>query len=93
MYEKQQTLLGAISVCAGIIAMIDGIVFHQVLQWNSVYMNTDRPHQIVSDGLFHLFSLAILFIGGILLWNRGELYNLRPQHIFFGGLFAWSGLV
>ncbi|ATH91550.1 hypothetical protein ACH95_13530 [Bacillus glycinifermentans] len=75
----------------GIIAMIDGIIFHQLLQWHSVYMDTDRPHQIMSDGLFHLFSLIILFIGGIMLWNRGELNGRRPQHIFWGAFLLGAG--
>nr|MDH3154509.1 DUF2243 domain-containing protein [Bacillus licheniformis] len=71
--KNKKAFWGPFLFGVGIIAMIDGIIFHQLLQWHSVYMDTDRSHQIMSDGLFHLFSLVILFIGGILLWNRGEL--------------------
>ncbi|MEJ8543732.1 DUF2243 domain-containing protein [Brevibacillus borstelensis] len=53
----------------GIIGMLDGIVFHQILQWHSVNMQTDRVHQIISDGLFHLLVTVIIFISGMMLWK------------------------
>nr|MDH3163485.1 DUF2243 domain-containing protein [Bacillus licheniformis] len=91
--KNKKAFWGPFLFGVGIIAMIDGIIFHQLLQWHSVYMDTDRSHQIMSDGLFHLFSLVILFIGGILLWNRGELgVTGRITHLL-GSLFAWGGLV
>lgn len=91
--KNKKAFWGPFLFGVGIIAMIDGIIFHQLLQWHSVYMDTDRSHQIMSDGLFHLFSLVILFIGGILLWNRGELGSSRPQHIFWGAsLLGRAGL-
>ncbi|MDI5789206.1 DUF2243 domain-containing protein [Bacillus licheniformis] len=52
---KTKSVWGPFLFGVGIIAMIDGIIFHQLLQWHSVYMDTDRSHQIMSDGLFHLF--------------------------------------
>ncbi|MCY7769658.1 DUF2243 domain-containing protein [Bacillus haynesii] len=89
--KNKKAFWGPFLFGVGIIAMIDGIIFHQLLQWHSVYMDTDRSHQIMSDGLFHLFSLVILFIGGILLWNRGELGSSRPQHIFWGASLLGAG--
>lgn len=89
--KNKKAFWGPFLFGVGIIAMIDGIVFHQLLQWHSVYMDTDRSHQIMSDGLFHLFSLVILFIGGILLWNRGDLSSSRSQHIFWGASLLGAG--
>jgi len=56
----------------GFLGALDGIIFHQLLQWHSVYMATDRPGQIVSDGLFHLAVTITLVVGGILLWVAGN---------------------
>lgn len=61
------TAIGAFLFGVGMIGMLDGIVFHQILQWHSVNMHTDRFHQILSDGLFHIFATFIIFIAGIML--------------------------
>mgnify|MGYP001280883599 CR=1 FL=1 len=63
------TAFGAFLFGIGMIGMLDGIVFHQILQWHSVNMHTDRVHQIVSDGVFHLFVTIIIFVSGIVLWK------------------------
>ncbi|WP_239565380.1 DUF2243 domain-containing protein [Brevibacillus fulvus] len=76
--------MGAFLFGVGLIGMLDGIVFHQLLQWHSVYMPTDRFHQIVSDGLFHLLVTGIIFISGLFLW--------KGDHHVHGGIF-WGGLL
>lgn len=63
----------------GIIGMLDGIILHQMLQWHSVYMPTDRSHQIVSDGIFHLMVTGIIFVTGILLWKK-QSCSKNTQH-------------
>lgn len=63
------TCIGAFLFGVGMIGMLDGIVFHQILQWHSVNMHTDRFHQIMSDGLFHLIVTLFIFISGVLLWK------------------------
>lgn len=61
--------LGPFLFGIGIVGMLDGVIFHQLLQWHSVYMYTDRFHQVVSDGWFHGLVTVIIFIAGILLWK------------------------
>lgn len=80
--------IGAALFGVSIIGMLDGIIFHQILQWHSVIMHTDRVHQIKSDGFFHLFVTLIMFISGILLWKGRA--QASPPH-FWGCFLAGAG--
>lgn len=82
------TVVGAFLFGIGMIGMLDGIVFHQILQWHSVNMHTDRIHQIKSDGFFHFFVTLIIFISGILLWKGNP--QERPS-FFWGSFLLGSG--
>ncbi|MFZ3591219.1 DUF2243 domain-containing protein [Bacillus sp. DJP31] len=68
----EQALIGSFILGFGFLGALDGIIFHQILQWHSVIMNTDRAGQIVSDGIFHLAVSIALVVGGILLWLAGK---------------------
>ncbi|WP_235872311.1 DUF2243 domain-containing protein [Siminovitchia acidinfaciens] len=72
--------------------MVDGIFFHQILQWHSVYMQTNRFNQIVSDGLFHLFVTIVIFIGAIILWKSDPSDSKNNKFTFFSGIFLGAGL-
>jgi uncharacterized membrane protein len=66
------------------IGIIGGIVFHQLLQWHSVFMHTDRKHQIVNDGLFHLVVTCLLLMGaGIFNFLEGVIdqHLLQIHHV------------
>lgn len=80
--------IGAFLFGVGIIGMLDGIVFHQILQWHSVNMHTDRFHQIMSDGVFHLFVTLIIFVSGILLWKGNP---KEPSNRFWGSFLLGAG--
>lgn len=82
------TSIGAFLFGVGMIGMLDGIVFHQILQWHSVHMHTDRVHQIMSDGFFHLFVTVIIFVSGIFLWKGNP--QDRPS-LFWGSFFLGAG--
>ena len=51
---------------------MDGIIFHQLLQWHSVVMETNRSGQIISDGIFHFSVTIALVTGGFILWLAGN---------------------
>ncbi|WP_102348710.1 DUF2243 domain-containing protein [Bacillus sp. Marseille-P3661] len=70
--KKRFINIGSFVLGFGFLGALDGIIFHQLLQWHSVIMATDRPGQIVSDGLFHLAVTVTLVVGGILLWLAGN---------------------
>lgn len=74
----------------GIIGMLDGIIFHQLLQWHSIYMHTDRYHQVASDGWFHLFATATIFLAGILLW-KAEHHKANSSY-FWGSFLLGAGI-
>lgn len=70
---KQKLLtIGSFILGFGFLGAMDGIIFHQILQWHSVVMDTDRTGQIISDGIFHLATTITLVVGGIFLWLAGK---------------------
>jgi uncharacterized membrane protein len=83
----------------GLGGFIDGIVFHQILQWHEMLSNKIPPTTYVAksvnmfwDGIFHAFTLLVTFTGVILLWkllNRKDIN--RSRNLLAGGmLFGWG---
>jgi uncharacterized membrane protein len=76
----------------GIMGAVDEIIFHQLLQWHHFYMDTTDYWRIFSDGLFHTFTTALLFIGAILLFQRrrsiSQIVRNRP---FWAAIFVGAG--
>jgi uncharacterized membrane protein len=90
---RNSNWFGAFLLGMGVIGMLDGIIFHQLLQWHSTNMHTDRQHQIVSDGLFHLVVTLITFWAGIVLWNSDPINDLTSRkRLFMSGLFVGAGV-
>ncbi|MBS4172258.1 DUF2243 domain-containing protein [Bacillus sp. FJAT-49736] len=89
---KNRTFIGAFIFGMGIIGMLDGILLHQIFQFHSVYMYTNRFNQIVSDGIFHLFVTIIVFVGGYLLWSSEREKLTNPNLTFWSGFLFGSGI-
>ncbi|WP_306373168.1 DUF2243 domain-containing protein [Salirhabdus sp. Marseille-P4669] len=70
--KKRMITIGSFVLGFGFMGAMDGIIFHQLLQWHSVVMQTDRAGQIASDGVFHFAVTITLVVGGILLWLAGN---------------------
>ncbi|WP_338787555.1 DUF2243 domain-containing protein [Metabacillus sp. FJAT-53654] len=84
--------IGSFVLGFGFLGASDGIIFHQLLQWHSVIMATDRPGQIISDGIFHFAVTITLVIGGILLWLAGNPTNLsKGIRLLVGGILIGGG--
>jgi uncharacterized membrane protein len=84
--------IGSFVLGFGFLGALDGIVFHQLLQWHSVIMETDRPGQIASDGLFHFAVTLTLVLGGILLWLAGNPTSLsKGIRLLVGGFLIGGG--
>lgn len=70
--KRKLLIVGSFVLGFGFLGALDGIIFHQLLQWHSVIMETDRTGQIVSDGIFHLAVTITLVVGGVMLWLAGN---------------------
>jgi uncharacterized membrane protein len=84
----------------GIGGFIDGIVLHQILQWHEMLTNKIAPVTVEAksvnmfwDGIFHAFTLIVVFVGIVLLWkllNRKDID--RSGLLLSGGLITGWGL-
>jgi uncharacterized membrane protein len=91
--KKRLLMIGSFILGFGFIGAMDGVIFHQLLQWHSVVMQTDLHGQIVSDGLFHLAVTITLVIGGILLWLAGKpTDHSRGIRLLLGGFLLGGGV-
>jgi uncharacterized membrane protein len=70
--KKKLLVIGSFLLGFGFMGAMDGIVFHQLLQWHSVVMETSRSGQIMSDGIFHFAVTIALVAGGFILWLAGN---------------------
>jgi uncharacterized membrane protein len=77
----------------GLGGFLDGIVFHQVLQWHNMLSSIVPPVDLVSmkynmvfDGLFHAFTWFVTAVGVLLLWRAG----LRPNVVWSTRTFVGS---
>jgi len=85
----------------GLGGFVDGIVFHQILQWHHMLTDTaDHPSTTVAgledntlaDGLFHLAAWLCVNVGMLLIvraWQRGDL--APPWRMHVGMLLAGWG--
>jgi len=89
------TLLGI-----GLGGFIDGIVFHQILQWHNMLSSRIVPVDLVTmkynmvwDGLFHAFTWIMTAVGLALLWRAGQRSDVPwSTRTFVGSLALGWGL-
>jgi uncharacterized membrane protein len=97
---RRSALLSGLLVGIGVVGFIDETVFHQLLQWHAFYWATSQHGRVLSDGLFHAFSTALLIWGAVRLWRDRESWTqVRSREIaaaalIGGGLFNfYDGVV
>jgi len=84
----------------GIGGFIDGILFHQVLQWHEMISNKMPPVTYITksvnmfwDGIFHAFTLMVTISGIILLWKVMKRNKIdKSGNLLAGGLILGFGL-
>lgn len=98
--RRRSVLVTGVLLGIGVVGAIDEAVFHQLLQWHTLYWGTDEHGRILSDGVFHLFTLAILVWAGLRLWQTPPewLYGRRATLlaagcIGAGGFNLYDGVV
>ena len=77
----------------GLVASLDEVVFHQLLQWHNFYVHTTDYWRIFSDGLLHLATTILLVISAVRLWtDRRLLARAGHWRAFLAGtLFGMGG--
>ena len=92
-------LTGAILLGLGLGGFVDGIVFHQVLQWHHMVTSAGFPATSVSnlqfntllDGLFHAATWVLTLAGLLIVWRAAQDggWSFTP---LIGGLLMGFGL-
>lgn len=90
----------AMVIGIGLGGFVDGIVFHQMLQWHNMLSHKLPPDDTIAksvnmfwDGIFHAFCLLATLLGIILLFRalRREAIN-KSARLLGGGIVAGWGL-
>ena len=79
-------LLPAILVGVGLAGTLDEALLHQLLNWHHFYTDGESA-EMLTDGIFHLFSTGALIAGLVMLWRRGA----RPDRELLGGILIGAG--
>lgn len=83
----------------GIGGFVDGIIFHQVLQWHEMISNKLTPYNLANksvnmfwDGIFHLSCLGFVVAGVYFLWRLAKLHTIDTSGwLLVGGLLSgWA---
>ena len=100
--ERRRSPLIAAGVLmgAGLGGFVDGITFHQILQWHNMLSAKIPPNDLVSakinmywDGLFHAAVWVLTDIGLFLLWRAGQRRDVPwSGRTFLGALSLGWGL-
>jgi uncharacterized membrane protein len=75
----------------GVVGAIDEAVFHQLLQWHTLYWGTDEHGRILSDGVFHLLTLAILVWAALRLWQTPPDWLSGRRPMLLAGVLIGAG--
>jgi uncharacterized membrane protein len=91
--ENKNLFISGMILGIGLIGAIDGILFHQLLQWHHMILSPNIELEIFTDGLFTALFSAMLIWGGVKIFQdarKNELGN--SWKIFLGGIFVGGGL-
>jgi uncharacterized membrane protein len=87
---RPSLLWPGVLVGIGIAGTLDEVVLHQLLRWHHFYDRSTSAAGLVSDGLFHLFSTAVLVIGLIQLVERRRT-SPDPSRLALAGILLGAG--
>lgn len=84
--------IAAFMLGVGLIGAVDGIVFHQLLQWHHMIDSPNINFEIITDGFFTAGFSTILIWGGIKIFLDARNDQLgHSWGTFFSGLLIGSG--
>ena len=79
-------MLPAILVGIGLAGTFDEVLMHQLLNWHHFYTDGESV-EMLTDGLFHIFSTGALVAGLVMLWRRGA----RADRGLWAGVLIGAG--
>lgn len=87
----RQSFLYSLPFGAGVMAAVDEIVFHQLLQWHHFFDRATPFIGVLSDGLLHAAELLALVAGSMLLLQLARQGRLMARHCWAGLLLGAGG--
>jgi uncharacterized membrane protein len=84
--EPKRSLWFAFLIGVGVMAAVDEIVFHQLLQWHHFFDLATPTIGIVSDGLLHAAELIAIVAGFFLLLDLARRGTLAERWAWAGGV-------
>ncbi|RUR33225.1 DUF2243 domain-containing protein [Vreelandella nanhaiensis] len=97
--DTKRSLWAAVLLGIGVMAAVDEIVFHQLLQWHHFFDFGTPTFGIISDGLLHAFELLAIVTGVFMLLDLSQRKRLTipwAKAGFFlgmGGFQLFDGLI
>lgn len=89
--DTKASLWAALLIGIGVMAAIDEIVFHQLLQWHHFFDFGTPVLGIVSDGLLHAVELLAIVIGVFIVLDLSQRKRLAIPWAKAGLLFGMGG--
>ncbi|WP_304640430.1 DUF2243 domain-containing protein [Pseudomonas sp.] len=89
--DRRRSLWYAVPLGIGLMAGVDEIVFHQLLQWHHFYDGATTTVGIFTDGLLHAGELIALAAGSFLLIGLARRGALAKPWAWAGALLGAGG--
>ena len=90
--DRTGTLWSGIMIGVGLAGTLDEVLLHQLLHWHHFYDRSSSAVGLVSDGLFHIFSTALLALGIYRTWrDRAQPYPGWTRRLWGGTLLGAGG--
>lgn len=71
-FDTKRSLWAAVLLGIGVMAAVDEIVFHQLLQWHHFFDFSTPAFGIFSDGLLHAGELLAIVVGVFMLLDLSQ---------------------
>lgn len=97
--RRRPLIAAGLVLGVGLGGFVDGILFHQVLQWHHMVSSVVATTTLLGlevntlwDGLFHVFAWTATLIGLVLLWRVGRRSDVPLlTRTFVGSLLLGAG--
>lgn len=89
--DTRRSLWAAVLIGIGVMAAIDEIVFHQLLQWHHFFDFGTPVLGIISDGLLHAFELLAIVVGVFIVLDLSQRKRLAIPWAMAGFFWGMGG--